>query len=109
MTDHDETLDEALQRAREVAPQSPRPLVMAGQRARARLAGDARHQPADRGDEHDRALAGAVHRQRARRHAVPTIRTDNASTNRPMLSINEALGFARQPAWISFLNKLREE
>ena len=28
--------DEALQRAREVAPQSPRPLVMAGQRARAR-------------------------------------------------------------------------
>ena len=28
--------DEALQRAREVAPQSPRPLLMAGQRARAR-------------------------------------------------------------------------
>lgn len=28
--------DEALQRAREVAPQSPRPLIMAGQRARAR-------------------------------------------------------------------------
>lgn len=30
----------------------------------------------------------------------PEIRTDNDSTNQPMLSINVALGFVRQPAWI---------
>lgn len=42
----------------------------------------------------------------ARRHAVPTIRTDNASTNRPMLSINEALGFAKIPPWITFVKQL---
>ncbi|HEY3146685.1 MAG TPA: GNAT family N-acetyltransferase, partial [Dongiaceae bacterium] len=35
--------------------------------------------------------------------AQPGIRrviTDNESTNQPMLAINEALGFAKQPAWI---------
>jgi GNAT superfamily N-acetyltransferase len=30
------------------------------------------------------------------------IRTWNASINGPMLAINEALGFAKQPAWITF-------
>ena len=37
----------------------------------------------------------------ARNAGYREIRTWN-STNRPMLAINEALGFARQPAWITF-------
>jgi GNAT superfamily N-acetyltransferase len=45
----------------------------------------------------------------ARERGIATIKTWNDASNRPMLRINEALGFARQPAWVSFLNKLREE
>lgn len=38
----------------------------------------------------------------ARDHGYKEIRTGNNTTNRPMLSINEALGFQKQPAWIEF-------
>jgi GNAT superfamily N-acetyltransferase len=39
----------------------------------------------------------------------PEIKTWNEQGNRPMLSINEALGFVKQPAWISFAKKLSDE
>ncbi|MBX0327419.1 GNAT family N-acetyltransferase [Oscillochloris sp. ZM17-4] len=45
----------------------------------------------------------------AKRVGAPIIITDNESTNRGMLSINEALGFARQPTWIFLVNRLRSE
>ena len=38
----------------------------------------------------------------ARAHGLRQIRTWNDSLNRPMLAINEALGFAREPAWITY-------
>jgi len=38
----------------------------------------------------------------AKERGFREIRTWNDSINRPMLAINEALGFAKQPAWITF-------
>jgi GNAT superfamily N-acetyltransferase len=37
----------------------------------------------------------------ARAHGYREIRTENNALNRPMLRINEALGFGKQPAWIT--------
>ena len=45
----------------------------------------------------------------AREAGVAVVKTWNAQSNRAMLSINEALGFAKQPAWISYARHLKEE
>ncbi|NNJ12822.1 GNAT family N-acetyltransferase [Chloroflexales bacterium ZM16-3] len=42
----------------------------------------------------------------ARERGVRVIKTWNESNNRGMLSINVALGFVRQPAWVNFVKKL---
>jgi GNAT superfamily N-acetyltransferase len=47
--------------------------------------------------------------QFCRERSVPLVKTWNASTNVGMLGINEALGFVKQPAWIAFALKLKEE
>ncbi|OLD52259.1 MAG: hypothetical protein AUI83_09845 [Armatimonadetes bacterium 13_1_40CM_3_65_7] len=58
-----------------------------------------------------RGLALAIKLQTieyARTHGYREIRTWNDSLNMPMLHINAALGFARQPAWITFERRLEE-
>lgn len=44
----------------------------------------------------------------AKKAGCPTVRTWNESNNRAMLSINEAMGFKKQPAWINFAKELRD-
>ncbi|MBC8102617.1 MAG: GNAT family N-acetyltransferase [Cytophagales bacterium] len=45
----------------------------------------------------------------ARSMGAPSIRTDNESNNRGMLSINEALGFVKDPVWVVYVKTLSEE
>jgi GNAT superfamily N-acetyltransferase len=42
----------------------------------------------------------------AKQRGAREIRTGNETRNRAMLSINEALGFVKQPVWISFVKQL---
>jgi GNAT superfamily N-acetyltransferase len=45
----------------------------------------------------------------ARERGITTVKTWNESNNRAMLSINEMLGFQKQPIWINFLKVLKHE
>ncbi len=42
-------------------------------------------------------------------HGFRTIRTGNETGNRPMLSINEAMGYVKKPAWVTFVKVLQTE
>ncbi|MFV9506750.1 MAG: GNAT family N-acetyltransferase [Oscillochloridaceae bacterium umkhey_bin13] len=45
----------------------------------------------------------------AQQRGIKTLKTWNDAINRPMLRINEALGFAKQPAWLSLVLHLDKE
>lgn len=42
----------------------------------------------------------------ARQRGTRELRTGNETRNRPMLNINEALGFVKQPVWVSYVKHL---
>jgi len=44
----------------------------------------------------------------AKSQGYQTLKTWNESNNRPMLSINERLGYVKQPAWIVFAKELKD-
>lgn len=45
----------------------------------------------------------------AQAYGAKEIRTGNESNNRAMLSINEALGFVKQPVWVDYMLTLKDE